>query len=50
MPYNVRRVAALFGETEFKELEAYVKKHKADVPSIYALVKKAVREYVQKHP
>ncbi len=47
MPYRVRRVATLFGEGEFKDTEAYCTKHKL---SVYALVKEAVREFIEKHP
>ncbi len=47
MTHSVRRVATVFGEAEFKEIAEWCRKHKL---SVYALAKKAIREYVRKNP
>lgn len=47
MPLRMRRVATLFNNEEFERLAKYAKRKGL---SLYALVKRAVREYVERHP
>lgn len=44
---RMQRVVTLFNKTEFARLQEYAKRKKT---SLYALAKKAIREYVEKHP
>jgi len=46
-PVGIRRLATMFNNPEYERLVRYAKKKGL---SIYALVKKAVREYLEKHP
>lgn len=42
----MRRVITVFGEKEFRTIEAYCKRKRM---SLYALAKAAIREYVRRH-
>jgi hypothetical protein len=44
---GMRRVLTYFNLKDFAKLEAYVAKHKI---SLYALAKKAIKEFVERHP
>jgi hypothetical protein len=44
---GMRRVATLFNNPEYEKVLKYAKKKGL---SVYALVKKAVREFIERHP
>lgn len=44
---RMRRMMTVFGEAEYAKVAAYMKKHKL---SAYGLAKKAIREFMERHP
>ncbi len=44
----MKRLLTYVNDDELAKLGAYIKKHR--IPSFYALLKKALFEYVEKHP
>ncbi len=44
---RMRRIMTVFGEAEYAKIAEYLKKKKL---SAYALAKKAIREFMERHP
>ncbi len=49
MPYKkpVQRIATIFDDETFKKIKAYAERRKT---SLYTLAKRAILEYLEKHP
>lgn len=47
MPSPMERVVTYFNNADYRKLQEYAKRKKL---SLYALAKRAITEYVEKHP
>ncbi len=46
-PHRMRRIMTVFGEAEYAKIADYLKRKKL---SAYGLAKKAIREFMERHP